>query len=108
MFSQSQIMEMSRKAGRDAARAHRTPLLWEAGDTLDHLRRMPNLGDHRPKGWKLLSWELVDSSGFGAEDEPALTPRQLLAWVKPGHGYAIIEQGQFQVVVGEFKKTGRS
>lgn len=46
----------------------------------------------------------VDSSGWGQEDEPALTPEQFLAKVKKDKFYAITGQGQFQVHVGEFIK----
>lgn len=44
----------------------------------------------------------VDSSGWGTENEPALTINQFLKKVKAGRYYAIIEAGQFQVHVGEF------
>lgn len=46
---------------------------------------------------------LVDTSGFGLEDEPALTARQFLKKVKKHKYYGITEQGQFQVLVGEFR-----
>ena len=58
-----------------------------------------------PKGWELKQKHFVDNSGFGAKDEPALTPHQFLAKVKKGKGYAIVEKGQFQVYVGEFEKV---
>ena len=44
----------------------------------------------------------VDSSGWGQEDEPALTINQFLKKIKAGKYYAIIEAGQFQVYVGEY------
>lgn len=56
------------------------------------------------KGWKKVKEYFVDSSGFGSESEPALTPKQFVAKVKEGFGYAIVSEGQFQVYVGEFKK----
>jgi len=46
----------------------------------------------------------VDNSGFGSDDETALTPANFLAKVRAGFFYGIIEQGQFQVYIGEFKK----
>lgn len=64
----------------------------------------PNFGNYRPKGWTLVETHFVDSSGFGAEDEPALTPEQFKKRLKVGYGYAIVEAGQFQAIVGEFKK----
>ena len=51
----------------------------------------------------------VDSSGFGAPDEYAFTAEQFYAAVRkigPLRGYAIVEQGQFQVVVGVFDGRG--
>lgn len=54
------------------------------------------------RGFHLITTHLVDNSGFGADDEPALTPRQFLDMVKSGRGYGIVEEGQFQVIIGEF------
>jgi hypothetical protein len=79
----------------------------------EHLRHIPNFGEYRPDGWKLWDTYFVDSSGFGGEDEPAMTYSQFINVVKantkavgPGLGYAFIEVGQFQVVIGEFVKEG--
>lgn len=69
---------------------------------------MPNFGDYRNKNWELVNDYFVDSSGFGAENETALTAERFFSKVKAGYGYAIIEEGQFQIVVGEFKKVKRS
>ena len=44
----------------------------------------------------------VDSSGWGEEGEAALTIGQFLKKVKVGKYYAVIEEGQFQVHVGEY------
>jgi len=83
----------------------------------------PNIGDYRPKGWELIDNFMVDKTGFGmslsqirdmsarqarkasrlhASDEPALTTEQLIRRLKAGYGYAIIEEGQFKIVLGEF------
>jgi hypothetical protein len=70
------------------------------------------------KGYELVENLFVDSSGFGAPDEPAMTSRgegsqferEVLALLET-HGslYATITNaGQFQVYVGLFKKTGKS
>ena len=49
----------------------------------------------------------VDSSGFGADNEPALSIRQfkmrLVDNLQYGYGYGIYEQGQFQVYVQAYK-----
>lgn len=64
------------------------------------------------KGYKLIDELFVDSSGFGSEDEPALTPdnfeKKLLELLNE-HGQlnaTITGAGQFQVYVGLFKKEG--
>lgn len=62
------------------------------------------------KGYKLLKEFFVDSSGFGAEDELALTVDQFNRELKQfitKHGKAtakITGAGQFQVYVGLFSK----
>ena len=66
------------------------------------------------KGYELIEMFFVDSSGFGAYDEPALTvPRFKAELTKllEQHGKLmakIIDAGMFQVYVGVFKKTGKS
>ena len=68
------------------------------------VRNCPNLGDYLPKGWTITNTYFVDSSGFGADDEPALTFGQFLNKVRAGYGYAIYEAGEFQVYIREYKK----
>jgi hypothetical protein len=69
---------------------------------------IPNLGDYRPSGWKLVDNALVDATGTGAEWEGAVTVASFPAWCSrqmvehPGAGFGMIEEGQFQVVVGVF------
>ena len=64
------------------------------------------------KGYELIEELFVDSSGLGAENEPALTPNQFEKEVlklieKHGPLYATCtRQGQFQVYIGLFTKTG--
>ena len=58
-------------------------------------------------GYELVEKYFVDSSGFGAEDEPALTISHFLQKVKAGYYYGITGEGQFQVYVGEFKRVNR-
>ena len=67
--------------------------------------RMPNIGSYEPPGWDLICSYFVDKSGFGSEGEPALTIDQFFAEIKKGLAYAIVEEGQFQVYVGEFKRS---
>lgn len=90
--------------------------------------RIPFIGDRWPRGWKPVDlrewfpeangWDpkgvypdanrgkgafFVDLSGFGAEDEPALTLEQFAALARPGFGYAVVEAGQFQGHVAVFE-----
>ena len=58
-----------------------------------------------PDGYVETNEYFVDSSGFGCEGEPALTPNQFLGKVKKGRYYAITGQGQFQVFVAEYEKN---
>lgn len=67
--------------------------------------KCPNLGNDCPTGWKLIEELFVDKSGFGAPSESALTADQFLAKVKKHQGYAIIEEGQFQLYIGVFEKV---
>lgn len=78
------------------------PLEWSRGIPI------PNLGGYRPVGWKLVGAAFVDSSGFGEGWEPAMTLAQFKTWVHDillydsTAGFAIIEEGQFQVYIGYF------
>ena len=71
---------------------------------------IPNLGSLEPKGWEKTDAEwFVDKTGLGHAWEPALTVEQfkkeLRAYVaaNPGCGFAITEEGQFQLYVSAFK-----
>jgi hypothetical protein len=114
MMSYAQIQEGSRRMARQSARLHQTPYIveqqelddWKALVASGRLPRLPfpAIGDRTPRGWKRLDDEMVDSSGFGSESEPATTITSFITKsLKPGFGYAIIEAGQFQVVIGRFQ-----
>lgn len=131
MMSPQMIRQLSRQAARESQRNHVEPLAIEAHDlgVLDeHLRHIPFLGDRCPRGWKRVpastlevperaltpywgeerhKYFMVDSSGYGSPTEPALRFDQFCQWASEhaeGYGLAIVEQGQFQIVVGIFKK----
>lgn len=108
-MSLTQIRAESARQARKAARLQKRPYMFEEEDreTFPPFP-FPNIGNYRPKGWTLINDFMVDKTGFGASDEPALTTDQLLRRLKAGHGYAIIEEGQFQLVLGEFiSETGK-
>ena len=75
-------------------------------DCDSNVRSCPNFnGKKKIKGWKLIDEHFVDKSGWGASDEPALTPSQFIKLIKKGHGYAIVDEEQFQAYVGEYIKV---
>ena len=107
MYGLETIREMNRDRKKDAMKKGLKPYILLSKSDVDTMPPFPfpNFGDYRPKGWKLLDVFFVDSSGFGSEGEPALTVSQFKQKLKVGMGYAIVEEGQFQVRVGEFKKV---
>lgn len=110
MMSLGTIQELSARAAERAAERELIPFVpfdaaeVEGWDSFP----FPNLGDHRPEGWELVDSLFCDASGLGAANEPALTTKQLkasiLANIPESYGYAIIQEGQFQVYVGRFKR----
>ena len=113
MMDLATIQAESASAARKAAREGKYPwILWPEDVAAFQAGRnsgfhFPFIGDWRPRGWKLVETYFVDASGFGSEGEPALTIRQFAGKVKAGMGYAVIEAGQFQVYVGEFRPPKR-
>lgn len=111
MMSIEYMQSLADEAGNKARRNKTVPRVFSATLLAQFGQRggptIPALGSYRPKGWRIEEHKLCDSSGFGADDEPALTQRQLKEWIgqHPGDGFAVIEIGQFQVVVGRFTKT---
>jgi hypothetical protein len=108
MMSIQTIQDLSRKAARKAAREHKRPAMVELEDmeTLETELSIPNLGDYRPKGYKLINTWFVDKSGFGSPGEPAMTIPRMFEKIRengPGFGYGMIEEGLFQCYVGVFK-----
>jgi hypothetical protein len=105
MMALSTIREMSRERAAEAANENMEPFIVEAED-LDDMPPFPfpNIGDYRPAGWTLVETIFVDKSGMGRRNEPAMNTEQLLARLKIGMGYAIIEEGQFQLYLGEFEQ----
>jgi hypothetical protein len=107
MLSLQEIVRMNKKACEKAKKAKLLPYVMKEGNSEKFPPfPFPDLGDYRPKGWELVGEYFVDSSGFGRDDQPALSVSQFLSKLRIGYGYALIEQGEFQVFVGEFVKNG--
>lgn len=121
MMSLEVITRESRRQAARSAKLHLTPLLVQPEDVEDlavlkqHLRSIPFLGDRTPKGYKFIdlttiadefdyrySHFFVDMTGWGRENEPALTQDQFVLAVQKlvrrigTIGLSIMEIGQFQ------------
>lgn len=131
MMSTSTIRSMSEEAARRAKAKGKYPVeifqsTIDAEQTKRVIRSMPMIGDWRPAGMELVQHDeikvppgidlgslwadapylMVDSSGFD-DSSRALSLEQLVAIanLNPGCAWAMVEQGQFQVVVGVFRWT---
>jgi hypothetical protein len=134
MFSSSTIRTMQEEAAVRAARERRIPFVYWPGDNLTEGGfPFPNLGDYVPTGWRRLTTAetglthhdlpgtrdfenvVVLVSSMGDEDRGralgvvglrALIER-INVWAAETRntvGWAIVEVGQFQVVVSAFAK----
>jgi len=70
-------------------------------------KKCPRL-TYTPLGFIEVNKFFVDNSGFGSEDELALTASSFLKKVKKDFYYAITDCGQFQVYITEYKKQKQS
>jgi hypothetical protein len=115
MMSLAVIQQLSDAQARKAARVKRRPYVPFDVEEVDRMETFPfpNIGSYKPAGWRKVADWFVDKTGWGAEDEPALTLNQFRAavreWVEkhPGDGFAITEEGQFQIYVSAFRKRSR-
>jgi hypothetical protein len=107
MLDTQTILSMSREAARNAAREHLTPfMLWAEDLATMPPFPFPFIGDYHAPGWRKTGRTFfVDSSGSGEPGEAALTAQEFISELKVGFGYAVIETGEFQVYVAEYRKT---
>ncbi len=109
MMSLAQIADLSDEQAERAAKRGSVPFMvwaedlprWKSGKPLP----FPNIGSYEPPGWREVRRLFCDKSGFGGPGELALTMEEMLDQLKPGMGYAIVEEGQFQIYLGEFEKV---
>ena len=105
MMGLQEIKRMNKEAAKVARKEKIMPYLVKKEDMpLMPPFPFPYIGDYRPAGYRLINQYFCDSSGFGQDDEPALSINQFMGKIKVGHAYALIECGQFQAYVGEFVK----
>jgi len=104
MRSLESIIAEGNKKTREAKEKRLLP--YKANSNHDvGVKSYPFLGYYVPDGYEIINTYFVDNSGFGADDEPALSFSQFIAKVKKGKYYAIKEAGSFQVYINEYKKT---
>ena len=103
MYSLNEIIALNDETSVKADEQKLQPYVAEC-DGDEGVFKYPNFGYYRPQGWKEVGTYFVDNSGFGGDGEPALTAEKFQASVKEGYGYAVTEEGQFQVHITEFKK----
>jgi hypothetical protein len=113
MMSPGTIRAMSDDAARKAAKAKKRPYVPFNEEEIENYPPFPFpfIGTYEPEGWRKVEELFCDSSGFGAEWEPALTIGQLIekmkGWEREGksYGYAVTEAGQFQIRLGVFEQV---
>jgi hypothetical protein len=103
MMDLATIRAVNARAMREASRAHVEPATF-TGNRENF--RCPYVGDRTPRGWRKTKREplFVDISGFGTDDEAAMSYRQFLDALEVGKAYGLIECGQFQGYVQEFER----
>lgn len=109
MMGLAEINRLNREASRKAMHKNTKPFMIKSKAQIENMPPFPfpYIGeDYVPEGYKKTNEYFVDSSGFGADDELALSVRQFLDKIEIGKAYAITSAGQFQVYVSEFEPTG--
>jgi len=114
MMSLETIIALNNQIADEAIRNDLAPFVPDGPEATDDWPPFPfpNLG-HVPDGWQVAEQFFVDKTGLGRSSEPALTVDQFRSSVHdhimdhPEHGYAIIEEGPFQVIVAALQRTRR-
>jgi hypothetical protein len=112
MMSLDVIIAVNNEIAQEAAKRGLVPYTPFSADEVRSPFTFPNIGPLKPRGWRKTgqTW-FVDKCGHGLETEPALTwaqfRRQLAIYLlrHPSHGFAIVEEGEFQCVVGSFRRV---
>lgn len=110
MMSLEALEAVNNEIAQEAARLGLVPYVPLSADEATTPFFCPNIGTLKPRGWRktVASW-FVDKTGHGLNWEPALTwqqfRRQLAGYLlrHPTHGFAIVEEGKFQVVVSAWQ-----
>jgi hypothetical protein len=112
MMSLQTIRDLSRQMAVNAAANEVVPFNPKDVEAIKNWRRFPfpNIGEYRPGGWWLVDDAFCDKTGFDASG-PAMSVDGLKQWcaekleADPTAGFAIIEEGEFQLYVGYFTQN---
>jgi hypothetical protein len=117
MLSLGYIRQLVEERTEEAREEGLKPLsIRQYRDVESFCRKIPFLGEFVHPAWERVEQVepyFVDSSGWGAKGEPALTFGEFKAvienWRKSGEsvGFGIIEEGQFQVYIAVYKPHWR-
>ena len=114
LYGAIEVQTLSREAVLAMARKYKTPYVICSEDELNVAAKdlpFPFIGMTDPKGWQRVNSLFVDSSGYGAADEPSLTIAKLSEQIRESlradkhYGYGVRDTGQFQFWLGVYKKT---
>lgn len=98
---------LNQESASKAAEARLEPAQYEElQGGMNFARLVPNLGYFIPEGFSLIRALFVDKTGMGEMGEMAATVDEFVDALVDERFYAIIEEGQFQVHIGEFVRSG--
>lgn len=116
MWDLATIKELNRQAKERAIKLGLEPYLIQSEQELDTMPPFPfpNIGDDEVEAdslYERIDTLFVDKSGFGADDEPALSIDQLVTRLRrlvrenkeTGIRLAIVSEGQFQLYLGVWR-----
>jgi hypothetical protein len=97
------IAMLARQAAIEAIYYEKQPYNPQPGETSRWGERapIPNLGDYRPDGWKLIDWIEIERMFTTGQERACAWIEQTLA-VDSTAGFAMIEETQFTFVIGYF------
>lgn len=112
MMDLATIIAVNEEIAAEAARRNLQPFVPNGEAEVERWPPFPfpSVGRHDPGGWEQTdtTW-FVDRTGVGRDWEPALTVDQFKRALKdhitshPGHAFAVVEEGPFQVIVAAFR-----
>lgn len=111
MLSPEYIHSENERAAAEAAKFQHIPFMvwpgdiekWRTGESLPI--PFPTLGDYLAPGYEFEGdARMVDTSGMGAENEPAMSLNQMFDWLQADKAYAFVSHGQFQSYIQCYRR----